>query len=142
MSGEKNPFYGKTHTDEVKTLISKSSSFHQSAEKNSQYGTMWITNGITNKKIKKDDIIPEGWEKGTYVSYHNKRKKQKQKEENLKERLLLKENKIKQISKLYEIYIVDGFDGVKNIGYKYSCANLIQSFKKYIPEFVPRNGTK
>ena len=32
--------------------------------KNSQYGTMWITNGIQNKKIKKDQIIPEGWRKG------------------------------------------------------------------------------
>jgi hypothetical protein len=33
--------------------------------KNSQFGTMWITNGIENKKIKKDlDIIPEGWYKG------------------------------------------------------------------------------
>lgn len=38
---------------------------HQSGSKNSQYGTMWITNGTINKKIKKDiDIIPEGWYKG------------------------------------------------------------------------------
>lgn len=32
---------------------------------NSQYGTMWITNGVENKKVKKDDhVIPEGWYKG------------------------------------------------------------------------------
>ena len=28
---------------------------------NSQYGTMWITNGIENKKIIKTEVIPEGW---------------------------------------------------------------------------------
>lgn len=34
-------------------------------QKNSQYGTMWITNGRENKKIKKDvDNIPDGWYKG------------------------------------------------------------------------------
>lgn len=33
-------------------------------EHNSQYGTMWITNGIQNKKIKKDQVIPQGWRKG------------------------------------------------------------------------------
>ena len=33
-------------------------------EINSQYGTMWITNGTENKKIKKDEPIPEGWNKG------------------------------------------------------------------------------
>jgi hypothetical protein len=33
-------------------------------EKNSQYGTQWITNGKINKKIKKEHIIPEGWRIG------------------------------------------------------------------------------
>lgn len=31
---------------------------------NSQYGTMWITNGSTNKKIKRMEEIPEGFYKG------------------------------------------------------------------------------
>ena len=35
-----------------------------SGEANSQYGTMWITNGTENKKIKKENVIPEGWYKG------------------------------------------------------------------------------
>jgi hypothetical protein len=26
---------------------------------------MWITNGTESKKIKKDDLIPDGWEKGS-----------------------------------------------------------------------------
>ena len=33
-------------------------------KRNSQHGTMWITNGKENKKIKKDIKIPEGWSKG------------------------------------------------------------------------------
>lgn len=35
--------------------------------KNSQYGTMWITDGIVNKKIKKTNNIPESWKKGFTV---------------------------------------------------------------------------
>jgi hypothetical protein len=33
-------------------------------ETNSQFGSMWITNGVENRKLKKDSIIPEGWTKG------------------------------------------------------------------------------
>ena len=42
----------------------KKKSDAQSGMKNSQFGTMWITNGIENKKIKKYLTIPEGWYKG------------------------------------------------------------------------------
>jgi len=37
---------------------------HQQGEKNSQAGTIWITNGTENKKIKKINPIPIGWNKG------------------------------------------------------------------------------
>lgn len=39
---------------------------HQQGEKNSQFGTMWITNSQLqeNKKISKEEIIPDGWIKG------------------------------------------------------------------------------
>lgn len=39
---------------------------HQQGEKNSQFGSYWIYNSETleNKKIKKDDQIPEGWDNG------------------------------------------------------------------------------
>lgn len=32
--------------------------------KNPNFGKHWITNGMQNKSIKKDDFIPEGWYKG------------------------------------------------------------------------------
>lgn len=37
---------------------------NQSGANNSQYGTMWIHRDLENKKIKKGEIIPEGWMKG------------------------------------------------------------------------------
>jgi hypothetical protein len=37
---------------------------HQQGQSNSQYGTMWVTNGETNKKIKKKEPIPEGYYPG------------------------------------------------------------------------------
>lgn len=57
-------FKGKKHSEESKRQMALSAIGKQDKEKNSQFGTMWITNGTENKKIKKDDIIPEGWRKG------------------------------------------------------------------------------
>jgi hypothetical protein len=61
MSGEKNPFYGKHHSDETKKKMRKSKNVGCD---NSQYGTCWMTNGTKNQKIIKGDIIPRGWELG------------------------------------------------------------------------------
>ena len=56
---------GKKHTEETKIKIGEAISVLQEGKKNSQFGTMWITNGTENRKIKKDlDNIPEGWYKG------------------------------------------------------------------------------
>ena len=40
---------------------------HQQGEKNSQNGSMWITDGISNKKIKKGESIPDGWMRGRTI---------------------------------------------------------------------------
>jgi len=65
-----NRFTGKHHTNEAKKKISKSASVKQKGDKNSQYGTCWITKDGLNKKIKKEIInlfINEGWVKGYYI---------------------------------------------------------------------------
>lgn len=41
---------------------------HSKESKNSQYGTMWITDGFKNQKIKNDAPIPEGWRKGRKIA--------------------------------------------------------------------------
>jgi hypothetical protein len=37
---------------------------HQQGISNSQFGTKWITNGIEERKIKKDEDIPVNWKRG------------------------------------------------------------------------------
>lgn len=60
----KSAFYGRTHTDEWKEKHSQMMKEKQLGSKNSQFGTMWITDGTKNTKIKKNDFIPHGWYKG------------------------------------------------------------------------------
>lgn len=56
------------HTEETKKKIGAANSIKMKGENNSQYGTMWITNDITNKKIKKTDEIPDGWRRGRVMN--------------------------------------------------------------------------
>ena len=55
---------GRKHKDETKQKMSLSAQGKQDGEKNSQFGSMWITNGTENKKIMKTDLIPKGWIRG------------------------------------------------------------------------------
>jgi hypothetical protein len=57
-------FLGKQHTDESKFKIKSSLQGHGAGNKNSQFGTIWITNGSESKKIKSSSEIPDGWRKG------------------------------------------------------------------------------
>ncbi len=59
-------FTGKKHSEEWKQNHSSIMRTF-TGEKSSQFGTMWITNGAENKKIKKVDNIPEGWYKGRKI---------------------------------------------------------------------------
>jgi hypothetical protein len=55
---------GKKHSADTILKMKESKSNYGKGDKNSQFGTMWITNGIENKKIKKDSDIPIDWKKG------------------------------------------------------------------------------
>jgi hypothetical protein len=55
---------GRKHKEETKKKIGEINSKKQKGKNNSQFGTRWITNGIENKKIKTQDLIPDGWRLG------------------------------------------------------------------------------
>jgi len=61
-------FFGKTHSDSTKELIGSKNSIHMSGKGNSQFGSVWITDGKQNKKIKAVDDMPEGWYKGRVLN--------------------------------------------------------------------------
>jgi tRNA G26 N,N-dimethylase Trm1 len=60
---KKNPpsWLGKKHKNETIQKLREIRKNTCLGEKNSQYNTMWITNGNENMKIKKNDEIPNGW---------------------------------------------------------------------------------
>jgi hypothetical protein len=61
-------FLGKSHSNETKSIMSyKAKERLKDPTKNSQFGTMWITNDISNKKIFKGAVIPIGWKKGRII---------------------------------------------------------------------------
>jgi hypothetical protein len=59
-------FKGKNHSEESKLQMQQSAK-NRGSEKNSQFGTCWITNGTQNMKIHKGDTIPEGWSLGRKI---------------------------------------------------------------------------
>lgn len=61
----KNGFKGKKHNEETLRKMRKPKNL---GKENSQYGTCWITNGVENKKIKKEEAIPVGWRKGRILA--------------------------------------------------------------------------
>lgn len=66
---EDRRYYNSRLYERLKSNFSSIMSVCQKGECNSQYGTKWICNITTkeNKKIKRDDIIPEGWVAGRSV---------------------------------------------------------------------------
>jgi hypothetical protein len=68
QSGEKNSQYGKSKSDEVRRKISETLKLkHKNGEVNSHlYGAFWVSNDELqiSKKLKKDDVIPDGWYRG------------------------------------------------------------------------------
>lgn len=55
---------GRKRSADTRKNISNSMKGKGIGESNSQFGTIWITNGIESKKIPKQDVIPLGWSRG------------------------------------------------------------------------------
>lgn len=54
----KNPFYGKSHSDETKSILREKAK-----------NRIWITNGIESKVLYSSVPIPEGWYRGRIKPY-------------------------------------------------------------------------
>jgi group I intron endonuclease len=63
-------FLGKRHTESTKAKMRKAKIGVCEGSANSQYGTIWITNGINNKKLNSSSQIPLGWRKGRIIQNH------------------------------------------------------------------------
>lgn len=64
----RHPLYGKKHSDES---IEKNR-LSNSGKNNSMYNTVWINDGKINKKIRKEEAVPNGWKIGRIISYSDK----------------------------------------------------------------------
>ena len=63
-----NAFKGKHHSEETIEIISAKAKVTSKGERNSQYGTFWITNGTDNLKWSKDKgSFPVGYYKGRVI---------------------------------------------------------------------------
>jgi len=118
---------------------------HGKGEKNSQYGTILIHNLDLRqtKRIKKDDTIPVGWNKGAIYDFGAYFLRQKLKET---EKIKTKEKqknirvqKIKFYTEWYEIYKNNNFKSFcKLTDYSKSQQNLCAKFKEFVGEYLPK----
>jgi len=65
------PFFGKTHSDETKQLMSIKAKQRSKGIGNSQYGTRWIYSLELkiSKKVKATDPLPDGWNEGRKIKF-------------------------------------------------------------------------
>ena len=61
----------KSHSDITKLKIGNSNKIAQLGEKNSQFGTIWVTKKFVNKKIKPSELVDyesDGWVRGKFTN--------------------------------------------------------------------------
>ena len=140
--------------------FSKVQSNCQQGKKNSQYNTMWIynTNTLEIKKIKKDEKIPNGWERGRKITNeeikmslkdrkksYNKRLKIKKIKREIKRFFILKrkikkhKQDIKKWRPIFEDYLENNFEYVKN---KYKLTMKHSAFITRIKKLFKQHKTK
>lgn len=123
----------------------------QSGKGNSQYGTIWIHRGLENKKIKKNETIPEGWGKGrqqvikqsTNCILCNKDIDNSGKKYCTECKTRKLENNILLLNDMYKFYKKHGWElFVETYHYPYSQQNLVMLFKNHLENFSPQQGKK
>lgn len=67
-----SPIHAQTPEANAKRIKTMHENGHQVGQKNSQYGKMWITDGVQSRSVFKTDLIPEGWRKGRVLISNNR----------------------------------------------------------------------
>jgi hypothetical protein len=107
---------------------------------------MWITDGVEQKRVPKDSDIPEGWFNTALVKFEKVKAQQQRVKEfealpkKIRPEKEAREEKVARLRELYQIYDEGGFPAVKATGYPFTAVNLMDSFRRYIPEYGPVKG--
>lgn len=100
----------------------------------------WINNGLIEKQIDLNDSLPNGFEYGKIKGKKLSQFVMKQRRE---KQQILKEQQYNILKPMLDIYETEGFQSVvQKFNYKNTRNNLVQQFKKYIPEYIPNKHTK
>jgi len=106
--------------------------------RNSQYGTRWICNVELqeNRKIPKDDPVPEGW-----IAGRNKWKEFQKKQQQIKKQQRKIDNAYYWYNKLLNSEATSINNFVKNSKeYNKTYISFIAMLKRYVPEFSVQRG--
>jgi len=148
-------WYGHKHKEESKRKIGLANSIAQAGERNSHFGTCWVSNIEKKecKSIKKEELnkyIKQGWIKKRIINwdaYINIDNKMVYKTNARKESYYRNVAKMKETKALYEylypIYKGLGFADMKlQTGYPYSDTNFYNRCKHWIPGFITNKEEK
>lgn len=64
---QNNTWIGRKHKPKTIELMKEKAKGRGLGTKNSQFGMMWITNGLDNTRIKKNEELPLGWRRGRII---------------------------------------------------------------------------
>ena len=121
-------------------LSSHRMKIHQSGEGNSQYGTRWICNLELkqNKKLKKGEVLQEGWIYGTCSSNLKALNKANLKLEKIKIHNYNNQKIIDDTNELWNIFCKSGLSintFLKNHNIGLTNRTMFKRFKTFIPEY-------
>lgn len=142
-----HPFEGKTHSKETKKLISEKNKGKGKKKENSQFGTKWICNVDLkeNKKIKKDDPLPEGWILGRnkWNLLHKERIKKEAKKVSEKKKESREEKLRKETLHYWDLFKRGNYSSVREFCrevYPKSHVIFTKHLKKFVEEYDPSRG--
>jgi hypothetical protein len=139
---------GRSHKEETKRKIGNKSSISQSGSGNSQYGTKWITDGISSRKIPSAQSVPIDWELGRHIKKKMIFGHQQEKIPLFKNlslcRECIKSNNMKNayfwFNELNNSNCKSIREFVSTSDYDKSHISFIKMLKKYVKEFTTEKG--